>query len=148
MNGHRIARVFLLIALGFVGVTAVAGGAALVLGSAIPGFAAGIAIPLSYLDGSPFDSYVGPGVILAVVLGGVHVLAFVLLLRRHPYALFAAAVAAFDTLIWIFVELVFIPFSLLQLIYFAVGLAEAGLIMLGLGLLSPSRNAIPSDDRS
>jgi hypothetical protein len=61
-------------------------------------------------------------------------------LRRHDRWVLAGAIAAFDALIWIFVQMVFIPFSFLQAFYFAFGLAEAGLVMLGLGLLIPVKH--------
>lgn len=83
---------------------------------------------------SPSGSAVLPGVVLAVVLGGIHVLAFAPLSRRLPRALFWAAAAGFATLIWIFVQMIFIPFSVLQAVYVVLGLAESGLVML-LGLL-------------
>ncbi|WP_396291168.1 hypothetical protein [Curtobacterium sp. KT1] len=37
---------------------------------------------------------------------------------------------------WIFVETAMIPWSLLQAVYFAVGLLEVGVVLTGLGLLS------------
>ena len=41
--------------------------------------------------------------------------------RRQP---------GFALLIWVFVQMIFIPFSFLQLVYFAFGIAEVGLVML------------------
>ena len=76
-----------------------------------------------------------PGLILAVVVGGTQILAAILLGRESTAGAFAAAVAAFGLLIWIFVQMMFIPFSPLQAIYFLAGLAELGLVLLGLGLL-------------
>ena len=101
-------------------------------------------IPISYLAGSPFDSYVVPGLILGIVLGGVNLWAFVLLLLRRPFALFAGAIAAFDGLIWIVVELVWIPFGFLHAIYFTVPLIQAGFVMLALGLGSWRRSRTPA----
>lgn len=92
---------------------------------------------------SPFDSYVIPGLMLDVVLGGVHVVAFVLVVRRRPSALFVAAAAGNATLIWIFVQMVSIPFSILQAVYFAAGLAELELVLVLLGLFRPARPAPP-----
>ena len=43
---------------------------------------------------------------------------------------FATSTAAFGLLIWIFVQMMFIPFSLLQAGYFAAGLVELGLLLL------------------
>ncbi|WP_431218961.1 hypothetical protein [Leifsonia xyli] len=81
-----------------------------------------------------------PGVILAVIVGGTQLLAAVLVGRGSAAGAFAATVAAFGLLIWIFVQMVFIPFSVLQAIYFLAGLAELGLVLLGLGLF---RRATP-----
>jgi hypothetical protein len=133
----RVARVPLLIFTAIVGLTAVAGGAALILGSLSPSTGFAIVPSADYLEGSPFDSYIIPGFILAVVLGGVHIAAFVLLLRRHRRSLLGATVAGFDALIWIFVQMVWIPFSFLQPAYFAIGLAELGFTLLAFGVLRP-----------
>lgn len=96
--------------------------------------------PLEYLEGSPFGSYLVPGIILAVVLGAVHLAVFVLVLRRHDRWVLGGAIAGFDALTWIFVQMVFIPFSFLQAFHFACGLAEVGLVMLALGVLIPVKH--------
>jgi hypothetical protein len=136
MNTRALARVVLLVVQGFVAVTAVAGGVALVLGATIPALHTMLVPPDQYLQGTPFSGYLVPGILLAVVLGGIHILAFVALLRRWTGHVLLAACAAFATLIWIFVQMVFIPFSFLQAVYFVAGLAEAGLVMAMLGILS------------
>jgi hypothetical protein len=140
MTAQRFARLGLLVTTLVVGLTALAGGAALIVGSLEASLATVLSPPVGYLEGSPFDSYLIPGVILGVVLGGVHLAAFVLVWRRHDRWVLAAAIAAFDVLIWIFVQMAFIPFSFLQAFYFAFGLAEAGLVMLALGVLIPLKH--------
>ena len=72
---------------------------------------------------------------LALVLGGLNAIAFVLLLQRRPSALLAAATAGYASIIWIFVQMMVIPFSFLQAVYFIAGAVELGLVMLLLGLL-------------
>jgi hypothetical protein len=144
MTAPRFARWSLLVTTILVGVTAVAGGIALIIGSLDPSLATVLSPPAEYLAGSPFGSYLIPGVILGVVLGGVHLAAFVLVLRRHPWWILAGAVAGFDALIWIFVQMVFIPFSFLQAFYFAFGVAEVGLVMLALGVFRPAGTARPA----
>jgi hypothetical protein len=134
MNANRGIRLALLIVLAFVSLTAFAGGVALLLGTLVPTLSIAIIPPLEYLQGSPFDSYLLPGLALAIVLGGIHLVAFVLVIRRHPRALFVAAAAGYAALIWIFVQMVFIPFSFLQALYFAAGLLELGLVLLLLGV--------------
>lgn len=114
-------------------ISAALGGLALMVGAVLG--IAGLTLPAEMLAGSPFDSYLLPGLVLLVVVAGVHGLAFVLLLRRHPLSLAAAGVAGCGLLIWIFVQMTIIPFSLLQLAYFAAGLAELVLVMLILDVL-------------
>lgn len=99
------------------------------MGSAIPDLA-GPSARFCSLNGSPFGSYLVPGMILALVLGGAHSVAFLLTLRRRPWYALASAVAAFATLIWISVQMAYIPFSFLQAAYFGFGMAEIGCIML------------------
>jgi len=139
MRDHRGTRLTLLIAEAFVAFTALIGGLALIVGSIDPTFEMGVTPPSEYLDGLWFDSYVVPGLLLAGIVGGIHVLAFVLLLRNRPMALFASAAAAYAILIWIFVQMVVIPFSWLQAVYFAAGAFELGLVLLLLGLVRQSR---------
>src|SRR3954452_21849489 len=129
------ARIGLLSLQGLVTLTAAAGGAALIVGTLAPDSAVGMVPAARFLDGSPFDSYLIPGLILAIVLGGTQLVAFLALLRRHRWAMFLGAGAGFATLIWIFVQMIVIPFSALQTVYFLVGLAELGLVLLLLGVL-------------
>ncbi|WP_284255420.1 hypothetical protein [Pseudolysinimonas kribbensis] len=120
-----------------VAVTAGAGGGALMLGGLRPDLAGPLVPPVSYLDGSLFTSYLVPGILLLGVIGGTHIVAFVAQLRRTPHAPVWSTAAAFGTLIWIFVQMIYVPFSFLQAAYFAVGIAECGLVLLTLGVLRP-----------
>ena len=129
----RWIRIVLAVLATFIGITAVAGGVALIVGAATS--TSGGAIPdAAYLGGSPFTSYIVPGLVLAVVVGGTHLLAALFVGRGSPGGAAAVAVAAFGLLIWIFVQMMFIPFSVLQAVYFGAGLAELGFVLLGLGL--------------
>ena len=131
---RQFARTGLLVVQAFVALTAIAGGSALIIGSLLPQTAIAIVPPGDYLVGTPFSSYLIPGLVLGVVVGGLHVAAFVLELSRSNWRTLAAATAGFALLIWIFVQMVFIPFSFLQAVYFVAGLAEIGLVMLVLGI--------------
>jgi hypothetical protein len=135
----HLSVITLLVVQALVGVTAVAGGAALILGTVNPELSTVMTPPAAYLEGSPFSSYLVPGLLLAVVVGGTQAIAFLLGLTRSPLGLPAAAAAAIGLLIWVFVQMVFIPFSFLQAVYFAFGIAEVGLVLLALGIL-PERN--------
>lgn len=133
-------RVLLLVLMGFGAVSAIAG--FLFLG---PGGAVGW--PLDFLEGTPFDSYVWPAVILLVLVGGTQLLAFVLILRRRASALFWSAVAGFGMVIWIVAEqlLFHVPdvsgewilLPILQVVYSALGLVELGCVLVLLGLFDP-----------
>jgi hypothetical protein len=148
MNPQQATRSTLLVVEAFVAVTAFAGGLALMLGALIPDLSWVITPPTEYLEGSPFSSYLVPGLVLALVLGGLNVIAFVLLLQRRPSALFAAATAGYAALIWIFVQMMVIPFSVLQAVYFMAGAVELGLVLLLLGLLPISSPRKPRSARS
>jgi hypothetical protein len=63
------------------------------------------------------------------VVGGLHALAFVLLINSRQAALGTCAVAGFAMLVWIFVQMAFVPFSPLQAVYFGAGLGEILLVM-------------------
>ncbi|MDF2734865.1 MAG: hypothetical protein K0S97_1488 [Chloroflexota bacterium] len=97
-------------------------------------------LPLSALAGSPFETYLGPGLILFTVLGMGPLVAAWLALRRHPLAPFAAFAVGVALLIWVAVEIGIIGYSNeppLQAIYLVMGavitvvavrwLAEVGL---------------------
>lgn len=133
---QRVTRSSLLVLQAFVAVTAAGGGVALILGALDPQLATVLSPPAVYLQSSPFSSYLLPGLLLAVIVGGSQAVAFLLGLRRHALDVPAAAIAAIALLIWVFVQMIFIPFSFLQALYFAFGIAELCLILLTLGILS------------
>ncbi|MGN6326011.1 hypothetical protein [Pseudolysinimonas sp.] len=133
----RVSRALLAVLHGTVAATALVGGMLMIAGTVAPALRMPVAPPTGYLDDSPFRSYLIPGILLAVVVGGAQLVAFVAQLRSTPRAAAWSAVAAFDVLIWIFVQMIWIPFSPLQAAYFAAGVAEAGLVMLSLGVLRP-----------
>ena len=126
-------------------VSGLAGGAALI---ASPRGGV-IHMPLSQLEGSPFHDFLIPGVILFVVLGLCPLLTAVALLRepaiaplealnpfrRQYWAWTAAGVIGVGLLIWIAVEVAFIPFSALQPFY-----AGVGVVIIALTLRRPVRD--------
>lgn len=83
-------------------------------------------LPLSALAGSPFETYLGPGLILFTVLGLGPLVAARLAWGRHPLAPFAAFAVGGALLIWVAVEIAIIGYSNeppLQAIYLAMGAA-------------------------
>ncbi|MBV1778986.1 hypothetical protein KRR55_07665 [Paeniglutamicibacter sp. ABSL32-1] len=95
----------------------------------------GAGVPLEYLQGSPFDSFMVPGIILGVVVGGTQGLAAALLRAHHPSSMLWSAVAGFGMIIWVFVELaIILEYSFLQAIYFGLGTLELVLVFFMLGI--------------
>jgi hypothetical protein len=110
-------------------VSAVGGGLALVVSS-------GLGMPPAILERSPFDSFTGPGIILAAVVGGTQAMALVLTLLDHRLALAAAAVAASGMIVWIYVEVSMLLFyHWLQTVYFLAGATQLVIVLVLLGVL-------------
>lgn len=83
-------------------------------------------LPLSALAGSPFDTYLVPGLILFGVLGLGPLIAARLAWLRHPLAPTAAFVVGAGLLVWVAVEVAIIGYSNeppLQAIYGILGVA-------------------------
>ena len=97
----------------------------------------GIGMPYSMLTTGPFTSFLVPGLVLLVVVGGTQTLAAVLLLARRESSLVWTAVAGFGMIIWIFVETGIIRgLSWLQVLYFATGTAQLILVLALLGAVA------------
>jgi hypothetical protein len=125
-----IVRRSLIVVLFFNAVSAAGGSIAILLTD-------GLGVPVSLLEGSPFSSFVLPALILAVIIGGTHALAAVLLLRCCKSSLLWTAVAGFAMIIWILIETVILRgFSWLQGLYFTTGIVELALVLALLGILS------------
>jgi hypothetical protein len=96
-------------------------------------------LPLSALAGSPFETYLGPGLILFTVLGLGPLIAARLAWIRHPLAPLAAFVVGAALLIWVAVEIAIIGYSNeppLQAIYMVLG---AVITAVALGWLAQTR---------
>lgn len=120
----------------FLSVGALAGGAALVLGprgEIIP-------LPVSALRGSPFDSYVMPGLILFGVLGLGPLAAALLVRLRHPLAPVAGFAVGVALLIWLAVEISIVGYTNdppLQPFYLLLGAAITGVGLARLAEVGP-----------
>jgi hypothetical protein len=117
INKYRgILRIKLIVLLLFGALSAFAGGFGLI-------FMNGLNMPLSYLTGSPFHTFFGPGLILFFVVGGTNLLGAITVLKNNKYATEWAAVAGFGLEIWIYTELYIIKQATwLQTLYFALGI--------------------------
>ena len=122
----------------FLAIGALAGGAALVAGER------GEIIPLKVasLAGSPFQTFLIPGIVLFVVLGLGPLAAVRLIAIRHPLAPLGVLVVGAALLIWLAVEIAIIGFSSdppLQPIYLVLG---ALLTIVGLAWLGRERGSV------
>jgi hypothetical protein len=98
------------------------------VGGAVYAFGGAKGVKREWLDGTPFNDYVIPGVILLVVVGGSLAAAAVALLRRIPAAWELSAAAGAVVLGWIVVETLMIGLvSWMQPATLAVGLLIVGL---------------------
>jgi hypothetical protein len=110
----------------FLALTAIAGGRALLAGFQTP--------PVSLLQGSPFRSYLVPGLVLSVVVGGSAASAAVALVFRLRVAVLANLFAAAAVIIFEVVEVGVIgspagPARNMQILYFTLGAAIAALAL-------------------
>lgn len=85
-------------------------------------------VPTAWLEGTPFGSYVVPGLILGGVVGGGQVAAAFALRRRHPRAREVSLGASLVLLAWIVTQLAIIGYvSPLQPIVLAWALVSLAL---------------------
>lgn len=117
----RICGVTMFVASAFVALTAVFGGATVAAGAD--------KFPAGWLIGTPFTSYLIPGLILAVVVGGSAVVAAVEALRRSDAGALASMLSGAILLGWLVGERLILPpaafppqFEWLEVIYIVIGL--------------------------
>jgi len=107
----------------FAGVTALAGGIGLVIN--------GLGIPRDQLESTPFDTFLMPGLILSLVVGGSLLIAARMIWKRSPLAPLASLTAGCILLGWILVEAVMIDDGrVLQAVVFALALLTISLAWL------------------
>jgi hypothetical protein len=82
----------------------------------------GMGMSLSMLDNTPFNSFLVPGLILAIVIGGLSLLTSVLLFFQYRLAIECTAALGFGLIIWIYVEMYLTHMSFwLQTVIFSIG---------------------------
>ena len=108
----------------FVGLAAIGGGIGLMAAN-------GGGLPADTLSYSMFNSYLLPGLLLAIVVGGSQLIAAYLLLASRHHALATSLLAGFILLAWIYGGLYVTHIhSWLQTLMFAIGIVEVGLVAL------------------
>jgi hypothetical protein len=118
-NNWRVRTALLALDL-FVGLTAVTGGLAILLGA--------IQMPGEWLYHTPFSSYQVPGMVLAVIVGGSALVAAVAVMVRSVWDAPASLVAGIILVGWVVAEVAMLGLqSGLQPFYFVIGLLMIGL---------------------
>lgn len=114
--------------------------AANAVGGAVYGLAGAPSVPSEWLEGTTFDSYVVPSLVLGAVIGGSQLVAGVLLARRNRGAGTALVLAAAILAAWIAAQVLVIGYvSPLQPVMLVVAAIEAELArgLVGGGRSSP-----------
>ena len=119
VNNWRVRTALLALDL-FVGLTALAGGIAILLGA--------IQLPGEWLHNTPFSSYRVPGMVLAVFVGGSALVAAVAVMVRSEWDALASLVAGVILAGWIVSQVIMLGFQAgLQPFYFVLSLLIIGL---------------------
>jgi hypothetical protein len=115
---RKILRILLIIMTGFLGIPAILGGIALMGNLYTP--------PVEMLQGSPFTSFLIPGLALSVIVGGSALAAMVLLIRRHSFGELIALTSGVIIMFFEFIEVMVIGMQagasqFMQVFYFMLG---------------------------
>ena len=126
-SGHRLLRFFLNVSAWFNLLSAMVGAVGLVAFE-------GMGIPAQWLNGTPFDSFLWPGLLLGVVVGGTQALALFALHGHFRLAPGMSVAAGLVMMTWIFAEIaMMLVWSPLHGVFFASGLAQVVVGVLALG---------------
>lgn len=105
----------------FNGLSGLAGGFGLISDPS----AASLGMEQAWLEGTPFNNFLIPGIILFVFNGMGNILAAFLSIRKHSYFPFAAVFFGTGMMIWIVSQVAFIGYkNFLQPLYFSTGLIQ------------------------
>lgn len=129
---HKKIRITLAAIEAFIGLGAVGGGIAILTGAFDQWF------PVAWLQGTPFNDYFIPGLVLLIVVGGGMLLAAIMLFTRREFALLLSAAMGLIMIGWEIVEVLIIdryeqaviPSTIAQQILFAA----LGLLIVGLAV--------------
>jgi uncharacterized BrkB/YihY/UPF0761 family membrane protein len=120
-TGRRWGLYCLMGVLVFQGLSGLGGGLVLVIDPT----GATIGLPLERLEGSPFQDFLVPGLVLLTLLGAGPLLVVVGLRRGHPWSRAAALGIGAMLLVWLAVQILVVgyqPQPPLQLLYGVVGM--------------------------
>jgi hypothetical protein len=115
---RKILILVLIVMTGFLGIPAILGGIALMGNLYAP--------PVEMLQGSPFTSFLLPGLVLSVIVGGSALAAMILLIRRNPFGELVALTSGVIIMFFEFIEVMVIGMQagvsqFMQVFYFMFG---------------------------
>jgi hypothetical protein len=120
VSQKNVMKLFLFILVAFVALTATFSGLIIISNPADGGM---IHLQQDMLANTPFKSFLVPGIILTVLVGGVNMVAVALNIRRHPGRYNWAMAGGVMITGWIVVQMILLnAFSWLQLVYLGAGL--------------------------
>lgn len=122
---HKKTRIMIGVIAGFIALTAIGGGIAILIG-ADP-------FPAEWLAGTPFPDYTIPALLLSVVVGGSALMATILIFMRGAKGVLVAMAAGIIMMGYIMVEVLILKQAPpgptpIEIMYFSLGL-----LLLGLG---------------
>jgi hypothetical protein len=125
-----VVRIALIVLTGFVALTAIGGGVAMVV--RVDRF------PPEWLEDTPFRGYLVPGALLALLVGGSALVACVMLVKAAGYAWLAAGASGVVLCGWIVAEVAILKQpsapTRTELVYLAVGALTVALALASLAL--------------
>ena len=110
----------------FVGIGAIAGGAAAIISPEEP-----LGITVEALKNSPFSNYLIPGIILFTVIGLGNIFSAIMLRLKSRFQGYISSVFSWALVIWIVVQCIMLNIvAFLHILFFTIGLIEAVLSMI------------------
>lgn len=123
----KILIILLIIIEFFNGLSGLAGGYGLIADPS----AVSLGMELSWLEGTPFNNYLLPGIVLLTFNGLGNTIAAILSLRKNKYMNEVAIIFGIGMMIWIASQVLWIGYkNFLQPLYFSTGLVQAFLGLL------------------
>ena len=128
------------------GLQVVVGLAAIPIGLQLMAEAEGapLGLPQAWIDGTPFRSWLLPGLFLFAINGVGQLVAAALIVLRNPFSPWLTGALGVGLMIWIAVQVALMPFHPLQPIMFTVGTIEGVIALAWLRRLGHLRGVRPS----
>ena len=120
----KVAKILLLILVGFIGLGAYYGGIAMLIKP--DGSLLRMESMLPYFQVLPFadvlfQNYIFPGIALIIVNGITNTIAFLLILKNKKVGYVLGTIFGFTLMLWIIIQFVIFPMNALDIIYFTLG---------------------------